>query len=257
VVSDITGVSAVAMLQALLAGQTDREALAELAKGRLRSKQELLQKALAGVLRAHHRLIIAQLLADIEFFEEQIGEVGAEIARRLEDHRQDLDRLDGIPGVNQRIGFDHPRRSRRGHEPLPQRAPSHLLGRALSGQPPERRQAAQQPHPARQPGAQERCSPTHRPPRFPSSSSLVEAAHAAGRTRGTYLQAQYKRLAAKRGKKRAKIAVARSILFGIYHMFKRAIPGARSEPTTSTSATRSKWSSASPNVSNPSATMSL
>lgn len=209
VVSDITGVSATAMLQALLAGQTDREALAELARGRLRSKKELLQKALEGVLRAHHRLIIAQLLADIEFFEEQIGEVGAEIARRLEDHRQDLERLDDIPGVNQRIG----------------EIILAEVGTDMSRFPSEHHLSSWAGLcPGNNQSAGKRRSSRIRPGNQALKNALVEAAHAAGRTRGTYLQAQYKRLAAKRGKKRAKIAVARSILIGIYHMFKRAIP---------------------------------
>ena len=104
VASDITGVSATAMLRALLDGQSDVAALAELAKGRLRQKKEALQQALTGRLRAHHKLIIAQLLADIDFLEEQIGEVGAEVERRLQDDQETLDRLDGIPGINQRIG---------------------------------------------------------------------------------------------------------------------------------------------------------
>jgi transposase len=60
--SDITGVSATAMLRALLDGQSDAAALAELAKGRLRRKKEALRQALTGRLRAHHKLIIAQLL---------------------------------------------------------------------------------------------------------------------------------------------------------------------------------------------------
>ena len=209
VVSDITGVSAVAMLQALLAGQTDRQALAELARGRLRSKKELLQKALEGVLRAHHRLIIAQLLADIEFFEEQIGEVGTEIGRRLEDHQQDLDRLDDIPGVNQRIG----------------EIILAEVGTDMSRFPSEHHLASWAGLcPGNNQSAGKRRSSRIRPGNQALKNALVEAAHAAGRTRGTYLQAQYKRLAAKRGKKRAKIAVARSILIGIYHMFKRAIP---------------------------------
>ena len=209
VVSDITGVSAVAMLQALLAGQTDRQALAELARGRLRSKKELLQKALEGVLRAHHRLIIAQLLADIEFFEEQIGEVGTEIGRRLEDHQQDLERLDDIPGVNQRIG----------------EIILAEVGTDMSRFPSEHHLASWAGLcPGNNQSAGKRRSSRIRPGNQALKNALVEAAHAAGRTRGTYLQAQYKRLAAKRGKKRAKIAVARSILIGIYHMFKRAVP---------------------------------
>src|ERR1051325_106606 len=104
VASDITGVSATAMLRALVDGQSDVAVLAELAKGRLRQKKEALQQALTGRLRAHHKLILAQLLADIDFLDEQISEVGLEIERRLRDEQQTLYRLDDIPGINQRIG---------------------------------------------------------------------------------------------------------------------------------------------------------
>jgi transposase len=206
VVSDITGVSATAMLRALLEGRTDREALSDMAKGRLRSKKAELQKALEGVLRPHHRLIIAQLLADIDFFEEQIEEVSQEIALRLQEDQDTLDRLDGTPGINQRlaqvivaeIGTDMSR--------FP--SPYHLVSWA-----------------GLCPGSNESAGIRHssriRHGNLALKNALVEAAHAATHTKETYLQSLYKRLVSKRGKKRAMIAVARTILVGIYHMLSR------------------------------------
>jgi hypothetical protein len=104
VASDLTGVSATAMLKALVEGQTDPIVLAELAKGRLRQKKVQLQQALPGTLRPHHPLMISRLLTDLDFFEEQIAEVSQAIEERVRDHQEVIDRLDEIPGVNQRVG---------------------------------------------------------------------------------------------------------------------------------------------------------
>ena len=83
VVSDIQGVSAQAMLQRIAAGETDAEALAQLARGRLRKKIEALEKALTGVVQPHHRFLLAKQLAHIDFLDEQIADIGAEIARQV------------------------------------------------------------------------------------------------------------------------------------------------------------------------------
>jgi transposase len=206
VVSDITGVSATAMLHALLNGRTDRVALSDLAKGRLRAKKEQLQKALEGVLRAHHRLIIAQLLADIDFFEEQIEEVSQEIARRLEKDQDTLHKLDETPGINQRlaqvilaeVGTDMSR--------FPDA--NHLV--SWAGLCPGNNESAGKRHSSRL-----------RHGNLALKNALVEAAHAAAHTKKTYLHSLYIRLVSKRGKKRALIAVARSILVSIYHMLSR------------------------------------
>jgi transposase len=206
VVSDITGVSATAMLQALLRGENDPLTLAELAKGALRNKRELLRQALRGELRAHHKLILAQLLADIDFLDEQIAEVGAEIARRLEDQREDLQRLDDIPGINQRLGEVIMAELGTDMSRFP--SESHLS--SWAGLCPGNNQSAGKRHSSR-----------IRPGNKALKSALVEAAHGAIHTANTYLQALYKRLAGRRGKKRALIAVARSILVSIYHMLKR------------------------------------
>src|ERR671926_530090 len=83
VASDVLGVSGQAMLRALIAGETDPAVLAELAKGRLRAKRDLLQQALAGRLQPHHRFLLAEQLRHIEALDEAIARVSAEIADRL------------------------------------------------------------------------------------------------------------------------------------------------------------------------------
>jgi len=90
------------MLRALIAGETDPRVLAELAKGKLRNKRELLEQALAGRVRPHHRFLLAEQLCHIEALDEAIGRVSAEIAGRLEAQEAAVQRLLTIPGMGRR-----------------------------------------------------------------------------------------------------------------------------------------------------------
>jgi transposase len=99
VASDILGVFGRAMIESILAGASDPKALADLAKGRLRQKREELQRALTGQVTAHHRLLLTMHLAHIDFLNEQITAMSAEIAERLRPFEAELARLDTIPGV--------------------------------------------------------------------------------------------------------------------------------------------------------------
>jgi transposase len=206
VVSDLTGVSATEMLQALVEGKTDPVALAELSRGVLKKKKPELQAALRGELRAHHKLILSQLLADISWCEEQIAEVSAEIAARLKEQEELIDRLDDIPGVNRRVaeiivaevGSDVKR------FPTSQ----HLI--SWAGLCPGNHESAGR-----------RKSSRIRPGNRSLRCGIVEAAQAGRRKKGSYLSAQFGRLAGKRGKKRALIAVGRTILQSVYHMIER------------------------------------
>ena len=83
VATDITGVSGRAILQALLDGEDDPEVLAELARGRMRSKHEELAQAVQGTLRDHHRFLLTSQLRQLDFYDTQIAELDQEIARRL------------------------------------------------------------------------------------------------------------------------------------------------------------------------------
>ena len=99
VVSDVTGVSARAMLDALVGGQTDPEALAELAVRQLRTKREVLARALTGEVRPHQCFMITQHLRLIDAFDAQIAELTAEIGQRLAPFETQVTLLDGIPGI--------------------------------------------------------------------------------------------------------------------------------------------------------------
>jgi transposase len=206
VVSDITGVSATEMLQAMLAGQTDPEVLAELARGRMKDKKESLRQALQGRIEEHHRLMLSQLLVDISTYEEQVEEVGTMIAHRLKEQQELLDRLDEIPGVNQRVaqviaaevGTDV------------KRFPTAECLISWAGICPGNNQS----------GGKRRnghIKPGNRSLR----AAIVEAANAAGKKKNCYLSTLYRRLTARRGKKRALIAVARTILQMCYYMIAR------------------------------------
>ncbi len=206
VVSEITGVSAMEMVHGLIAGQQEPQLLAELARGRLRDKKPQLAAALNGRLEKHHRFILSQLLADISFCEEQILELDLEIMIQMKEYQEVIQRLDQIPGVNRRIaeviiaemGTDT---SRFGDA-------AHVV--SWAGMCPGNNQSGSKRRTARV-----------RQGNKSLKRVLVEAAHAAGRKKDSYFSAQYHRLAARRGKKRAKVAVGRSILETAFHMIQR------------------------------------
>lgn len=203
VASDVLGASGQAMLRALIAGETDPGVLAALAKGRLRAKRELLEQALAGRVRPHHRFLLAEQLCHIEALDEAIARVGAEIARRLAESEAAIARLQTIPGVGRRIAEVVLAEVGTEMERFP--SADHLA--SWAGMCPGQHVSAGK----RQGGRSQRGSPWLR-------SALTEAAWGAARMKGTYLAAQFRRIAARRGKQRAIVAVGHSILVSMYHM---------------------------------------
>jgi len=207
VASNILGKSARAMLEALLAGETDPAVLANLAQGRLRAKRQELQAALVGTLKPHHRFLIAEHLAHIDHLDEAIARVSQEIAAQMQTDAEAVTLVDTIPGLSQRaaegilaeIGTDM------------SRFPSAKHLASWAGMCPGNHQSAgKQLH-----GTTRKGSPWLR-------QLLLEAAHAAARTK-TYLGAQYRRLAKRRGAKKALFAVAHSILVIIYQLLERKV----------------------------------
>lgn len=206
VATDITGVSATLMLQALLSGQqTDPKVLADLAIGKLRRKIPELEKALQGKVLEHQKLILVQLLADIDLFDEQVAEVSAMIEQRLGQSQELLDRLDEIPGI-----------SRRNAEVLLAE-----LGTDMSRFPSDRHAAAWAGLcPSNKESGGRRYAARSRQGNKPLKRALTESGLAVGKTKNTYLGAQYRRIGARRGKKRAALAVGHSILRIAYHIIK-------------------------------------
>jgi transposase len=202
VATDILGRSGRAMLEALVAGETDAAAMAELSRGRMRDKRALLERALEATFGAHQRFMVAEVLTHIDFLDERIERLSAEIADRERPFELVLERLDTIPGVGRRtaeiivaeVGADVQR--------FP--SPGHLA--SWAGLCPGHDESA----------GKRRSGRTRKGNRW-LRSALVEAAHSSTRTR-TYLAAQFRRLATRRGPKKAIVAVAHSILVIVYHL---------------------------------------
>jgi transposase len=206
VVTDVTGVSGRAILQALVAGQTDPGILADLAKGQLRKKSVQLQQALAGTLRPHHRVIVAELLSQIDYLEEAMARLDAEIRELMTPYVAQLAALDSIPGVSHRIA--EVLIAEIGVDMVPFASAERLA--SWAGMCPGNHESAGK----RQSGRTRKGSPWLR-------RALTEAAHGAARTKNKYLSAQYHRIAARRGSKRAILAVGHSILTISYYLLTR------------------------------------
>ena len=207
VATDVMGVSGRAMLQAIVAGQDDPTTLAELAKGRMRPKIAELEQALTGRIQDSHRLLLTLHLEHIDDLNAKLERLAQEIDRLMLPFDQDelVARLDSIPGVDKKtaqviiaeLGTDMSRFQSAGH------------AASWTGLVPGKNESA----------GRNRSSKTAKANRY-LKTALVEAATAAGRSKDNYLSAQYRRLAARRGKKRAAVAVAHSILIIAYHMIR-------------------------------------
>jgi transposase len=234
VATDIMGVSARAMLADIVAGQTDAEHMADLARGRMRNKIPELEKALTGLVQPHHRFVLAQQLDHIDFLDEKVETLSIRIGQQLEsmswphgpaepDASKDTEEgaqvadeselpltwdtavalLDTIPGVNRRIaevmlaevGLDMSR--------FP--TADHLA--SWAGLAPGNHQSGGKRYSGRTTKGNKSLS-----------SIMVQGAWSAVRTKDTFLKARYHRLAARRGKKRAIVAVAHSMLVSAWHM---------------------------------------
>lgn len=211
VVADLFGVSGRAMLRALIAGEQDPARLAALAKGSLRRKGDQLVPALTGRFLASHGFLLAQILDHVEYLERQIATVSDEVARRCGPFEPAVAVLETIPGVG--------------------RATAEVLLAETGG---DMRRFPTARHLASWvgvcPGNNEsagkrRTGRTRKGNRW-LRAALCEAAWAASRTKGTYLQSQFRRLAFARakGSKKALIAVGHSILIAVWHMLTHRVP---------------------------------
>jgi transposase len=204
VASDIMGVSARAMLAALLAGEADPAALASLAKGRLREKEAELAKALEGELSAVQAFLLARQLAHIDFLEAEIEALDARVAEETRPFADQLARLKTIPGLGRRTAEAILAEAGADMSRFPSAA--HLA--AWAGVAPGNCES----------GGKRLANPRRRGNKA-LGRALAEAAWAAARTK-TYLGAQHRRLARTRGPKRAAVAVGHSILVIAYHLLK-------------------------------------
>jgi transposase len=205
VVTNIEGVSGRAILEALMEGKASPKVMADLAKGRLRAKRDTLEQALVGRFQAHHRFILQELLCQIDSLDETIERFDKEIQDYCRPFEEEIERLDTIPGVAREtaevivseIGTDMSRFPTANHlASWAGVAPGNheSAGKRLSGKTTKGNKAL--------------------------VAALTQAAWAASHTKQTYLSAQYRRLAARRGRKKALVAVAHSILIIAYHLIK-------------------------------------
>jgi transposase len=203
VASDILGVSGRLMLDALVAGTTDPEVLADLAKGRLRAKLGALREALEGRFDRLHAVWIGAILAHLDFLDEQIASLTETIGEQIAPFEKAVELLCTIPGVQRRtaeviiaeIGVDM------------SVFPTAKELASWAGQCPGNDQSA----------GRRRSGRTRKGSKW-LDWALEEAALAATRTNDVYLQAQYQRLRPRRGHKKALGAVKHSIIVACWHM---------------------------------------
>lgn len=209
VASNVLGKSGRMMIEALINGEEDPRMLAQLAQRRLKNKTAELEKALKGLVGPHQRMMLRIQLGHIDDINERIAEMDEEIKKRMRPFEEDLERLETIPGVGRRtaetiiaeIGNDMSR--------FPSAA--HLCSWAGIA-------------PGNNESAGKRKSGRTRKGNKKLKSVLTEAARAGARSKGTYLSAQYHRIAARRGANRAAVAVGHTILTSVYYILKRKEP---------------------------------
>jgi transposase len=204
VITDILGKSGRAVLKALIEGQTDPQQLVELI-GRVKASRSELLEALRGRVSAHHRFMLKLHLGHIETLDQTIASIEKEVGQGLEPFRQAAKLLSTMPGLSEvsanvvvaEIGIDMSRFA----------TPGHLLSWACLC-------------PRNDESAGKRRSTRLRRGGVWLKTTLVQAAWAAIKVKGSYLQAQFQRLRARRGTKKAIVAVAASMLTAAWHMLR-------------------------------------
>jgi transposase len=209
VASKVLSKSGREMIDALIAGERDADVLAELAKGRMRSKIPRLKDALAGRFNEHHALLCQAMLARIDQADATIDALGVRIGELLDPFEAAVSLLVTIPGVSQRtaqviiaeIGADMSRFPDAGHLA------------SWAGMCPGNNESA----------GKHRSGRTRHGSKW-LRKALIEAAHAASRTKDTYLAAQYAQIRYRRGPQRAAVAVGHSILVVVWHLLTNGEP---------------------------------
>ena len=209
VASDWLGVSGRAILAQLLAGEEDAEKLAELSRGRLRSKLPAMQLALEGRMTEHHRWMLRVLHEQLVFLEAQITKLEAKIQDQVSDYHEAIELCTTIPGVEEVAAANLLAEIGVNMAQFP--SAQHLASWAGIC-------------PGNHESAGKRLSGKPRKGSAWLRRSLCQAAWAASHTKETYLAARFHRLAARKGKKRAIVAVAHTILVSLYHMLKNQQP---------------------------------
>jgi len=205
VATDILGASGRAMLSALVQGTTNPDVLADLARGRLRTKLPALRQALVGRFRPHHAFLVTQVLTHLDYLDEAIVSLTGQMEALLAPSADALKRLDTIPGVNRRTA--EVRVAELGTDMTIFPSAAHCA--SWAGLCPGNNESAGK----HKSGKTRKGNPWLR-------AALVEAALGAIHTRGCALGARYRRIMRHRGHKKAVVAVAHAILVTAYHILK-------------------------------------
>ena len=205
VVTDIDGVSGRAIVQALIDGQTDATALAALAKGRLRNKLVSLREAVTGHVTDHHRFLLRRVMAEVRFLDEEISAFDTRIEEATRPFDELIPLLDTAPGINRRTAENLLAEIGADMTVFP--SPKHLASWAAIC-------------PGHYESAGRQTRGTIRKGNRWLRGTLVQAALAATRKKGSYAGAQFRRIAKRRGKQRALIAVAHSLLVAAFYIIR-------------------------------------
>lgn len=208
-ISDVVGVSGRAILESIIAGETDPKKLLEVTKGRLKASPERLLEALHGRIRDHHRFMLKLHLGQIDALERAVHDVEARLGEVLQPFRADVELLKTMPGVSEtvalvilaEIGFDMTRFPSAGH----------LV--SWAGLCPRSDESA---------GKRRSTRIRHGAPWL--KTVLVQAAWAASRKKNSYFRAQFLRLRSRRGPMKAIVAVAASMLTSAFYILSRHEP---------------------------------
>lgn len=208
VATDVLGVSGRAMVDALVAGTTDPTVLAELARGKLRTKLPALRRALQGRFRRHHAFLVEQILAKIDFLDETLDRITAELDERLVPFAPMLANLDTIPGVNRTTAVSIIAETGGDMTRFP--TGGHLC--SWAGMCPGHDESA----------GKRRSGKTRKANRY-LRAALIQSALGASHTKGTALQARYHRVKRHRGHKKAVVAVGHQILEIAFHVMRDGV----------------------------------
>jgi transposase len=213
VISDIMGKSGQDMLKLIIQGETDVEKLAQCARGKMKAKKEELALALEGRITPHHRFMLSQHLKQLRFLDELIEEFDRQIDEQIKAGGEDffalIPLLATIPGVDDRSAQEVLAEIGADMNQFPNE--DHLS--SWAGVCPGNNET----------GGKRKSGKTTKGSSW-LRATLGEIAWAASRTKRTYLSAHYKRLCRRKGKKKAIVAVAHTILVIIYHMIKHRLP---------------------------------
>jgi len=209
VITDLLGQSGRAILAGILAGEDDPERLLALAPGRLKASRPRLIEALRGRVRPHHRFLLKLHLDQIDALQVAVGDVEARLGETLAPVREGAALLTTIPGVSTTVA--HVIVSEIGVDMSRFPSAAHLV--SWAGLCPRSDESAGK-----------RRSTRVRKGAPWLKTTLVQAAWAGSRKKGSYLQAQYRRLKARRGPMKAIVAVAASMLTAVYHMLRKGVP---------------------------------